>query len=72
MMFGIFNENFRYLLYKIIDNKREDMSRSNDLEEIRKAYNIQISKYLEHKGKVFISIYDYDKKTNIMEYESNN
>lgn len=67
-MFGIFNESFRYLLYKVIDNEREDISISNDLEEIRKAYNIQISKYLKHKGKVLISIYDYDKKANISTY----
>lgn len=60
----------RYEVGTIINNNRDTIHVSNDLETANNFYEATINKYWDKHDHVIVFLYDYDKNTNINYYDS--
>lgn len=61
---------YRYEVGSIINNNRNTIIATNDLEVANNYYYANINKYNNTENHVIIFIYDYDNNTNIKYYDS--
>ena len=63
-------EIYRYEVGVIINNNRDTVCATNDLETATYFYEATINKYTNKNDHVIIFLYDYDKHANINFYDS--
>lgn len=63
-------EIYRYEVGTIINNNRDTVCATNDLEIATLYYEATINKYNDKNDHVIVFLYDYDKHTNINFYDS--
>lgn len=67
----IYEEVFRYIIGVVINNNNKIRAVTNVLSSAEAEYNVLMDKYIyDTKNDIKIYLFDFDKNTNIKEYDN--